>query len=255
VLSTEQSALASFIVHDFGPELRAIRAPTWIGWGVRDEVAPLRNAEALRALIPQARLELFTGSAHAPLRSEPAAVVAAVSRFLADETAPGRVEPAAPAAVASTRRGVCERGVAQAFEGDFDSIELRHCTGVRLDHVRARTLFIEHSTVELTHVELTGAAVVLSLKESRLRWTGGRVRGAVCIASDGSELDLMAVDLACADPFRVCAPSRLLASMVQTGAAETPLAMHGEFKLARQRPGTVAALKPAGDGTKGASVD
>jgi pimeloyl-ACP methyl ester carboxylesterase len=255
VLSTEQSALMSFIVHDFGPELRAIQAPTWIGWGVRDEVAPRRNAEALRALIPQARLELFSASAHAPMRSEPAAVVGAISRFLADETAPGRVEPAAPAAIASTRRGVCDRGVGQIFEGDFDTIELRHCAGARLDHVRARAVFIEHSTVEFTHVELTGSTVALSLKESRLRWTGGHARGATCIASDGSVLDLMAVDLACADAFSVYAPSQLLASMLQTGDAETPLAMHGEYKLARQRPGTLAALKPAVDATQSAMID
>ena len=63
--------------------LARISAPTLLCWGRHDRLAPLVCAEAWRAAIPGARLELFDDSGHVPHLEEPDAVADAVARFCA----------------------------------------------------------------------------------------------------------------------------------------------------------------------------
>ncbi|HZX32973.1 MAG TPA: alpha/beta fold hydrolase [Rhodocyclaceae bacterium] len=64
-----------------------VATPTLIIHGAHDSLMPLPAAEALAALMPRARLEVFPASAHAPFISDPAGFQARVAAFLHDPAA------------------------------------------------------------------------------------------------------------------------------------------------------------------------
>lgn len=71
---------------DLRPLAPAVATPTLIVHGAHDPLMPLPAAQALAALLPAARLEIFTDSAHAPFASDPAGFSARLAAFI-DEPA------------------------------------------------------------------------------------------------------------------------------------------------------------------------
>ncbi len=237
--SSSRTAALLFIQHDFGPAIRCVRAPTFLGWGAFDRVAPRRTAMILRSQLPVRRYVEFALSGHVPMRSEPSAVATSVQQFM---EAPLDEAPAAERPGHVDRNGVCERRNERLFEGDYDTITIHRCKGVVLRHVRAREIVIDRSEVVLEDVELESARTALTLRRARVRWSGGRISADVCILTDGSAMDLGGVRC----DFRgrsiqVLQPTRLLASAsVLEKSRETPL--HGEYDLVRTRKGKLAEL-------------
>jgi pimeloyl-[acyl-carrier protein] methyl ester esterase len=66
---------------DLRPLLNAVRQPVLLVHGAADTLMPLAAAEHLMLALPDARLEVFGGSAHAPFASDPARFVESVQRF------------------------------------------------------------------------------------------------------------------------------------------------------------------------------
>ena len=66
---------------DLRPLAPRVSAPTLLLHGAADPLMPLPAAEALAALIPGARLDIFAACAHAPFISEPAACRDRLSAF------------------------------------------------------------------------------------------------------------------------------------------------------------------------------
>lgn len=64
-----------------------IRTPTLILHGTADPLMPLPAAEALAALLPDARLSVFADCAHAPFISDPAGFQARLGAFIHDPAA------------------------------------------------------------------------------------------------------------------------------------------------------------------------
>ena len=62
-----------------------VKAPTLLVNGSADPLMPLPAAEALAALIPGARLEVFADCAHAPFISTPADFIARVAAFVNEQ--------------------------------------------------------------------------------------------------------------------------------------------------------------------------
>jgi pimeloyl-ACP methyl ester carboxylesterase len=240
--SSGRTAALLLIQHDFGPAIRRVRAPTFLGWGTQDTVAPLRTAQMLRASLPVESFVLFRKSGHAPQHSEPAALLAALTAFL-ESTTPPPSRRLRPANVG--RDGRCERSNDQVFEGDYDRIVIHRCKRVLLREVRAREIVIDRSQVELEHVELDALGVAATFRRSRVRWTGGSLQGEVCIETDHSALNLAGVRCAYRrESIRVRKPTRLLvsASVLSDGTRETPL--HGEYELFRTKRGSLAEVRP-----------
>jgi surfactin synthase thioesterase subunit len=227
-LSSATTAAILFVRYDFGLALRSVRAPTWIGWGAHDKVAPLRTAETLRYLLKPATFTLFPDSGHVPMTSEPAALLRAIREFL--ESAP--VPPVAPADVSGARTASCSHQADVVFEGDYEHIELDRCKRVLLRNVRARALRVVDSQVELSHVELVSDRVALVIANSRLQWTGGGIWAPTCMETTNSQLDLMGFScVAAQEPFLVHSRSRIFASVseVWRGPVRNPL--HGDHPL------------------------
>jgi pimeloyl-ACP methyl ester carboxylesterase len=238
--SSSRTAALLFIQHDFGPAIRRVRAPTFVGWGALDTVAPPRTAALLRSQLPVAQFSLFDQSGHTPMRDEPEAVADAVVRFLDAPSADVPVER--PGRVG--RDGSCERSRDLLFEGDYDTLTIHRCKGVVLRHVRAQSIVIDRSEVELEDVNLESLNIAATIRRSRVRWTGGKLRAEVCAETDGSVLDLAGVRCAYrSESIRVHRPSRFVASAsVLSGSRD--ITLHGEYELFRTTPGVLDELRP-----------
>lgn len=70
---------------DLRTEATQVKAPTLLIHGAADPLMPLAAAEALAALIPGARLEVFADCAHAPFISRPDDFLACLRAFLHDD--------------------------------------------------------------------------------------------------------------------------------------------------------------------------
>jgi len=209
-------AALALLVYDFGAAMDAVRAPTRILWGARDDVAALRVARVLEARIPGTRLEVRRGVGHVPMTDAPAWVAARLLAFAGE--APQAIVPAR-IAQAADRVGRCAgRREPQRFEGSFDRIEIRGCRDVVLDRVIARRVVASDSVVTLDRVRLVArdGAPALDLDESVARVTAGRVEGSVCVRLAGSVLDAAGTVFRCAEAsFAATSDSKLILSVTR----------------------------------------
>jgi poly(3-hydroxyoctanoate) depolymerase len=67
---------------ELSPRLAAVRAPTLLVYGARDLVAPVAVGERLRALLPDATLELVPGATHDLEEEEPDLLAALIEAHL-----------------------------------------------------------------------------------------------------------------------------------------------------------------------------
>jgi len=79
---TWRDAFRGMLDIDFGPELKAIAAPTLILWGDRDSICDRAMQDLLKGGIPDAALKVYEGYGHAPHWEEPAMVAADIAPFL-----------------------------------------------------------------------------------------------------------------------------------------------------------------------------
>jgi len=233
-LSSSTTAALLFVQHDFGPALRGVRAPTWIGWGAHDEVAPLRTADALRHALAPAAFHRFARSGHVPMETEPDAVVDALVPFLDGTTPP----PAPAEPLASTRVGRCVQERDRLFEGDYARIEIYRCKRVILRGVRTRALHVERSEVELRDVQVLEGDVGVVTHRAHVRWSGGHVAAGICLDASHSEVNLLAVTCeATREALRVRAGLQLLASASAFARGGHTACLHGQYQLAPTHPG------------------
>ena len=75
------AAIATVAAVDLRPRLARLDVPLAFLWGDRDRVFPLAILPGLRALVPDARVEIIVGAGHVPQLDRPADFVAAVERL------------------------------------------------------------------------------------------------------------------------------------------------------------------------------
>jgi pimeloyl-ACP methyl ester carboxylesterase len=238
------AAALLYVDFDFGPALRDLRMPVWIGRGSRDVVSPQVTTDALRFLVAPVRHREFEHSAHVPMRTEPALLAEELIAFFATPIEPAPVVPRQAAAPStSTRMGTCHRERNRIFEGDYDSIVLYRCKGMILRNVRARSLRIGRSEVELQNVLVDGERGVV-MDRSEAVWVGGRVDAPTCMQVARSSLQLVAVQCRYTqDSLRVHGPATLRASLSALDREAQSVTLHGEYDLIQ----TTSALLPAVD--------
>lgn len=229
-LSPSGRAVFEFVRYDFGAALRAIRAPTWLGWGARDAVATQRTAETLRYLLRPRVDAVFAASGHVPMNSEPEALLASLLDFFAMPLAP----ESAPAPLDLARSGSCRGETGKVFEGDYDSIDIERCRAASLRHVRTRKLRIRSADVTLVDVDVVGdeAGPAVVTERAAIRWTGGRIWADTCLEVSGGELDLMGWScIARGEPFLVRSSARIIASVSEVWRQATRSSLHGIHPL------------------------
>jgi pimeloyl-ACP methyl ester carboxylesterase len=216
VLRGDPGAIAALglILHNFGPEIAQVQAPTAIIWGADDVVAPLRTAQLLVDRLAQAHLTVLDGVGHNPMTDAPGRLLVPLERHLSGPDDPSAAVLAAP--LTPRAEGTCHGKADVVFaEGVYDSIVLEDCARVTLDRVRVGRLQLRHSSARAVHT-VVGAGVVA--QGSELFMTGGAVSagttGDVALDLDDSRLDLAGVAIETTGrPYRLEHGSRVLFSV------------------------------------------
>ena len=195
VLGGDPGQIAGLAVvnDDLHRELPSIRADTLIVWGREDTLAPLRNGRVLALTLPRARLELIEGAGHTPMQETPRDFQEVLERFLVN----GLPRGAAGDAVSLPQHGdkSCRRERGRVFEGDYDKLTLESCTQVNIRNARIWELRILGSTVTIDDSHIGGGKTGMSVRNSTVVLTGGRIEGDVAISAYASRLDLAAVEV------------------------------------------------------------
>lgn len=77
-----REAFAGLLEEDLSGEREAIKAPTLIVWGDKDEIVSRSDQETLTAAIADSRLMVYRGTGHAPHWEEPERIAADLTTFV-----------------------------------------------------------------------------------------------------------------------------------------------------------------------------
>lgn len=77
------AAITAVVAADLRPRLARLEVPVGFLWGDRDPLIPFASLPGLRALVPDARVEVIAGAGHVPQIDRPGEFVAAVERLCA----------------------------------------------------------------------------------------------------------------------------------------------------------------------------
>lgn len=180
-------------IDDFSADIAGVQAPTLLLWGGRDRLAPLRNARVLRALLPQARLEVFEASGHTPMDDVPEAFSARVAEFLrapviAQRNGLPRTVEVPPG---TGRVGSCRRQREVVLEGDYDRIEVERCRDVLIRNVRVRELRITNAAVSIEDSVIGGTRNGgLIVNDARVLVTSSVIAADTAIRADDARLNI-----------------------------------------------------------------
>jgi len=244
ILGADPAAIAGLaaVSEDLRDALPRIRMPTLLVWGADDALAPPRVGRVLARTLPDARLQLMEGVGHTPMVEAPGRLRALLTPYLESGTRP---PPARRTPIAEPRgegRCVGERG--RVFEGEYKRLSLEGCTRVVIRYARVDELRVADSSVMLEDSVVGGGDVGMTVSNSSVVATGGRIEGGVAILTSGSRLDLAAVDIegreaaVRAAPVKAEeeAPSLVVLSLSRVNSPRTRGELHDVFTITRETP-------------------
>jgi pimeloyl-ACP methyl ester carboxylesterase len=195
--SADRIAALALVLHDHGPAIAKVSAPTLLVWGGRDTIAPLRTAILLRARMTNARLVVLPESGHEPMRTEPAATAQLILERLDTSLELLRPLPVTPMPErgVGTRTARCDGQRGASFEGEYAEIRIDSCRDVKLRDVHTARLVVRESEIWVEGGRIGGPGTAMEVKNSRVTMTGTDVVGEVGIEADRSDLDLAGVSL------------------------------------------------------------
>ncbi len=200
-LQADPARIAAFAtaVEDFSPLLTKITAPTLVLWGTQDPIAPTRTATLLASQIPNARLEWMEGAGHVLMKERPHGFTRSIMGFF---NTPGKAvtqtadqQDAGFSIVSSGITGKCREQSGTVFEGSYDAIEIVNCRSVLLRNVRTPSVSIVGSGVTIENSQIGPHETALTVRESEIVVTGGRIEGDTAVLAEKSSLDLAGVTL------------------------------------------------------------
>lgn len=221
-------AALALVETNFTEVLRRVTVPTHLIWGEGDTVAPLRTARVLERRLADASLEIVPGGGHVPMRTQPDAFRAALTRALTGERRPAAAVPSDPPG----RVGRCTGASGQVFEGVYESIFLDGCRDARLRNVTAAAVTVKNSELEIEGGRLGGGAVGLRAENSRVFATAVDIGGDTAILAADSSFDLAGVHLTATRQAVQAAPgtvSRFLFSVCEADGPAGRRFLHGTF--------------------------
>jgi pimeloyl-ACP methyl ester carboxylesterase len=174
----------SLLDYNFAPAIAAVRAPSLLVWGEKDDVAPVRVGHFLDDRLPRSELRFIRDGGHVLMDDQPALLVQTVNDYL-DE--PLKPEPPAAGEDESQKVARCQGQKDWTLTGDFDEIWVDHCEHAWLNRVRARRIVVRDSDLRIDHASVSEG---VSADDSRLLITGGEFHGDLALDLDGGSHDI-----------------------------------------------------------------
>lgn len=231
LLGGDPNAIAAYalVAHDFGPALARLRKPLLLIWGSEDRLAPLRTAKAVASAVPGARLVVFSGVGHTPMREAPESFLS-VLRAELEGDAPGLAYAQTPASPSSGRVLHCGDGERLQASGTIARILARGCAQLSVEGGNVGFVDARDSRIELTNVHLHEG---MTLVGGSLELTGGSLRCAAGCTASAARIDAAGTQLV----LPVIrndgqAPTTLALSVVTVRSREALAPVHNLLELA-----------------------
>ena len=173
----------SLLDYNFALAIAAVRSPSMLLWGERDDVAPVRVGHFLDDRLPRSELRFIRDGGHVLMDDQPALLVQDVNDYL---DAPLKPEPA-PDDEESQKVARCDGQKDWTLSGDFDEIHVDHCEHAWLNRVRARRIVVHDSDLRIDHADVSEG---VTAKDSKLVITGGEFHGNLALDLDGGSHDI-----------------------------------------------------------------
>ncbi|MBU2511282.1 alpha/beta hydrolase [bacterium] len=184
------SAMA--MIHtDFSRILGKVKAPTYIIWGEKDPIAPLRTGFLLATNIQKSYLAVLPGLEHSPMLEDPATF----RRILLKSLAQGEIKPfdkirQKPFLSSNRANKEVVKGNGIIIQGDFDLLEIKDSNYVNIENTTANRIIIDNSNVNIKNSVIRSQQTGIYVKNSILRLTGVSVYGNTAIKTNNSDLDI-----------------------------------------------------------------
>jgi pimeloyl-ACP methyl ester carboxylesterase len=218
------------ITKSFGPAIAAIASPPLLIWGEDDRIAPLRTGLMLRSMLPGGRLEVLPGCGHVPMKERRERFNELVIEWLAAPPRAREKERARGPASGPEVRLTGEQG--RTIIGEHERLVIDGCEGILLRDVRAKSVVIRRSGVELEGCDLAGEEIALDASYSRVRVTGGSISAAVAIRIEGSDLDLAGTSVeGRAAAVRGAIDAQVLFSVCPVRSPRSAGFLHGVYRV------------------------
>jgi pimeloyl-ACP methyl ester carboxylesterase len=220
-------------LEDMSKVLPRIKVETLVIWGREDKIAQARIGRLLAGKLARAQLVVIEQAGHEPMLETPERFRAALEPFLDKGLAP----PPRAAEMRKQGKAGCENKRNLVYEGEYDTLSLNACKGIRISNARVRELRIEASTVTIENSDIGGGEVGLSARGATIEMTGGRIKGEVAIMASGSRLDLAGVEvLGRTAAMQAPEPSTVVFSICHVRSPYTNGDVHGYYAVVEDNP-------------------
>ncbi len=182
------------LIHtDFSEIINNIKTPTFIIWGEKDTIAPLRTGKLLVKNIPGAVLDVMDELEHNPMLENPDEFIKLLKKDLSRE--PVKKINKKEDTVTSTRmkRLVAAKDV--VITGDYKSIEVKDSKNIIIRNVNATQLEVINSHISIEFSNIHSDHIGIKAYDSVLQVTASSISGGIAIVTSNSKLDLAGVTL------------------------------------------------------------
>lgn len=168
--------------------LEKIKTPTFILWGEKDEIAPLRTGYVLNKLITNSTLKIIEGAGHVNIIDSSAIYL---DKFLKNEI---KKEPKEFNKVVSNSVELRYQNNL-VFNCNSKSIKIIDSKNVQLGNCNLENLYVQNSTIFIINSNIDSTDTALKILNSNVNITATDIKGKIAIDTFGSNLDLAAVNI------------------------------------------------------------
>ena len=168
--------------------LEKIKTPTFILWGEKDEIAPLRTGYVLNKLITNSTLKIIEGAGHVNIIDSSAIYL---DKFLKNEI---KKEPKEFNKLVSNSVELRYQNNL-VFNCNSKSIKIIDSKNVQLENCNLENLYIQNSTISIINSNIDSTDTALKILNSNVNITATDIKGKIAIDTFGSNLDLAAVNI------------------------------------------------------------
>ena len=231
-LNGSQIAIAMELLdEDFSSAIGRLSLRTYLFWGDKDRIAPMRTAQLLASRLKNATLITFPGVGHVPMTADSDAFNAVLLDALRG------IPPYRPATPVSGEKRpllLCRGEVGTTYGGRYGTVIVEDSKAVRFTGLEADRVVVRRSTVSFENLEVHGERTALDAERSVVMITGARLQGALALHASSSRIDMAGVSLTGSDAaLRVTKKARLIFSVSDLHGPEYDGDVHGDFRLKR----------------------
>jgi len=233
LLRSNPSAIAALALlqENFSRAIDEMKVPTSMIWGEDDGVAPLRTGRLLHARLNNATLDVIHDSGHVPMNEQTRLFNKALLHRLSTHNPKRRQEVKS---LASKRRGICDSQNNMRFTGNYQSITINECKGVKIENASVGQIHIEESVVEINDSQVSSDGVGINIIGSRLLATALDIHASTGILTSSSRLDLAGVNIN-SDKEAIESASGLDSTVVVSVSRFQDAYFHGVYRLTKKQ--------------------